>query len=265
MKNFYLIKIAYNGTTYNGWQSQPCGNTIQDYIKTSLERLFKTEIRLNGSSRTDAGVHAIGMFASFEVPASPIIPIDNIKHFLNHSLPKSILIKNIQEVNEKFHARYSACSKTYTYVINRSQNENPFLSNFTWHLPKFSNIIEVEKSLSFIEGYYDFSAFTVKRNNIDNAYRHIYKTEIIEIDDFVCINITGNGFLYKMVRSILGSLKEIGMNKYPAEELLRILNSKDRAQGSKTAPPTGLYLMDVYYEKDKWNDFDLTSLPFLNY
>ncbi len=260
----YLITIAFNGTSYNGWQSQPCGNTVQDHIVKLLRQLFKENIVINGSSRTDSGVHALGMCASFSVPAQPNIPQNNIQNFLNNSLPKTIVITNIKEVKSDFHARFAACAKTYSFVINKNSYANPFTADLSWHIPNFTYICEVCKALTYLEGDHDFSAFTVKRKEVDNTCRTIYKTEVVEFGNFICINITGSGFLYKMVRSIIGSIFKIGIGSHKPEELKRVLESKMRSEGSKTAPGNGLYLMKVYYKEDEWKSFELKNLPFID-
>ncbi len=261
----YKLNISYNGNEFEGWQSQPNKNTIQDKIIEVLEDLYQSNISLNGSGRTDAKVHAKGMVANFQINEKmPKIPPDNIKNILNSKLPKSIRINSNKIVDNDFHARFSALGKTYSYVISKHKKFNPFLEQFVWHIPEFDNICEVRKALQYLEGEHDFSSFTVKRSNIDNAIRTIYKTDIVEFNDFICINFSGNGFLYKMIRSIMGSIKNIGIQKQNAEFIKDILDKKNRSYGEKTAPPNGLFLMEVYYNnKNDWQSFELKNLPFL--
>lgn len=263
--NYYFMEIAFDGSDFSGWQSQPNKKGVQDAIQDKLSSLYKTKISINGSSRTDAGVHSLGLGASFAAPLKPFIPLKNIKHFLNNSLADKIYINSIKEVSEDFHARYSSVGKTYSYLINIATESNPFLNKYTVHLPRFQNFCEVRKALKFIEGEHDFKSFTVKqiKNNITDTVRTIYKADLIEFDNILSINFTGNGFLYKMIRSLMGSIIDIGTNVRTSQEILRLFEVKNRSEASRTAQAKALFLRKVFYEKEELENYQITQLPFL--
>ncbi len=263
--NYYFIEIAFDGSDFSGWQSQPNKSAVQDAIQYQLSNLYKTKISVNGSSRTDAGVHSLGLGASFATPIKPYIPLKNIKHFLNNAFSNKIYINHVKEVSEDFHARYSSLGKTYSYLINIGKDTNPFLSKYSIHLPKFQNLCEVRKALKYIEGEHDFKSFTVKqlKNNITDTVRTIYKVDLIEFDNMLSINFTGNGFLYKMIRSLMGSIIDIGTDLLTSQEILRLFEIKNRSEASRTAPPHALFLRKVFYDKKEMEDHKITKLPFL--
>lgn len=264
MKERIFFTLSYDGTDYAGWQFQPDNISIQQYVESKLEQLYANQpIRVHASGRTDAGVHAIAQSVTFDSPDYPHIPINNIKLALNNVLPSSIKIKDIKIAEyPDFHARYSAKGKAYTYIINK-QKDIPFTTRYSWHQPNCTNICEMRKSATMLEGEHDFSAFTTSRNKIGNAIRTIYKLDIKEFDNFIAITCYGSGFLYKMVRNIAGVLGEVGngnMNKNSTKELL---DSKKRSMGPKSAPPNGLFLMRVFYKDNEWKEFTLEKLPFI--
>jgi tRNA pseudouridine38-40 synthase len=258
-----FFKVAYDGTDYAGWQIQPDNVSIQQFIESRLEQLYVNQpVRIHASGRTDSGVHAVAQTVTFDPPECPHIPLENLQIALNHSLPDAIRIKETQFADAPdFHARYSAKGKAYTYVINRGR-KTPFNAPYSWHLPDCRDICEIRKVAMILEGEHDFSAFTTSRKKIDNAVRTIYKIDIQEFDDFLTITCVGSGFLYKMVRNIAGLLTATGRGTINAEFTKEILKSKDRSIAPESAPPNGLFLMEVFYEKNAWKKFQLDKLPF---
>jgi tRNA pseudouridine38-40 synthase len=260
-RNFFM-EVSFDGTDYLGWQSQPHGNTVQQALEKTLTKLFANQtIKVHSSGRTDAGVHALGMGVTFETPGSPYIPDDKIMSALNNLLPSTIRIQSIRYAEKAFHARFSALGKAYTYIINTGA-ETPFNARYCWKRRQFKHIDDLCKAARILEGEHDFSAFTVRRKHYDSAVRKIYKIDIREFDNLLCITFIGNGFLYKMVRSMVGALEKVGTGRIKPDDIQRILDSKDRAQSEPTCPGHGLFLMKVFYEENEWQEFSLVKPPF---
>jgi tRNA pseudouridine38-40 synthase len=258
----FFLELCFDGTDYGGWQIQPNVETVQGVLQKKLRGLFANqEIKVQGSSRTDAGVHALGMGVTFSSPPSPYIEESQIFRALNSLLPPSIKVKSLKTVPDDFHARYSACAKAYTYVVNTGQ-ETPFSNRWSWNLTHFTKLDEVRKAADYLTGEHDFSSFAVKRSKIENAVRTIYQIDIDQLGDMVCLSFRGNGFLYKMVRSLMGTLAAVGIGKMDAESVKEILEARNRPEACDTCPPQGLFLMKVFYQEDEWRSFKLDRLPF---
>lgn len=258
----FMMELSFDGTDFQGWQIQKDGLTVQGLIQKRLSQLFGNyPIKLTGSSRTDSGVHAMGFVSSFFAPESPYIPDWKVKDALNRLLPPSIRIKNVVYAPEGFHARFSALAKSYTYVINRG-GQSPFSAKWSWQLRNFDKLDELRKALDVITGTHDFSSFAVGRSNIDDPVRTIYRTDINEFGDFLCLTFTGNGFLYKMVRSLVGSMAKVGTGRLTAETVKTVLACRNRSESEPTCPPHGLFLMKVYYKENEWGNFRLEKIPF---
>ena len=260
-----FLKVSYDGTDYAGWQVQPDRMTVQEKIETFLEQLYVNQpVRLQASGRTDAGVHALGQGVTCDLPDAPSIPALNIMKALNHSLPSSIRILDSKFVEPDFHARFSAVGKVYTYVIN-SGIEYPFTSRYSWHLPDFSsNSDALYEAASVLEGTHDFAAFTTSVKRIDDSVRTIYKIDIRSFGDFTALSFVGSGFLYKMVRNLTGILALAGQGKITKESVTEVLRSGNRSSAPKGAPPQGLFLEEVFYNKSDMRKYKLSSLPFIH-
>ena len=245
MRNIKLT-IEYDGKDFNGWQKQPNKLNIQGNIEEAIKRITSEEVELIGSGRTDAGVHAIGQVANFKTNSN--IPIDRFSIAINTNLKKSIRVIKAEEVSEQFHSRKSCKRKTYRYIINNNQFESAIYRHLETHYPNSLNISEMEKALKFFEGEHDFKAFRASGTSSKNSVREIYKTKIYkQKDSRIYIELTGNGFLYKMIRIIVGTIIEVGEGKIKAEDILKIVESKERKNAGKTFPPQGLYLLKVEY------------------
>ena len=260
----YLLEIAYDGGNYSGWQIQPHCLAVQQVIQEHLTKLYdKQPIHLIGSSRTDAGVHAQNFAASFLAPEQPAITMERLFKALNRRLPPDIKIHTIREVPLSFHARYDTCGKAYTYVLNLG-NDSPFVGRYAWHPWRPQNVELIRQAAAQLVGTHDYSSFVVERREIDDAVRTIYRIDVEEIGNFCCITFVGNGFLYKMIRCLMGMIEAVSAGALPPEAVTRILEAKDRTQAPETAPPNGLFLMKVFYDEAELSAFKLPGLPFLS-
>ncbi|HHY23318.1 MAG TPA: tRNA pseudouridine(38-40) synthase TruA [Clostridiaceae bacterium] len=243
-RNIKLI-IEYDGTNYNGWQSQMNGTAIQDIVEGALFQLTGEKVKLTGSGRTDSGVHAYGQVANFFSTSS--IPAEKFSFALNTILPKDIIIKKSLEVGSEFHARFSAKGKKYRYLIYNSTHPSALLRNRTFHVFYNLNIAAMKEASSHFIGTYNFEGFMAKGSQVKNTIRTIWETSLIKRDEIIQIEITGDGFLYNMVRIIVGTLIDVGIGRIKTQDISNIIRSCDRKLAGRTAPPQGLYLVEVYY------------------
>lgn len=258
-----LLEISFDGRSYGGWQIQPDNPTVQKLVQDTLAKLYSgQDIKLTGSSRTDAGVHAAGFAASFAVPARPYILPDKLKKALNGLLPDSIAVRTVKEVPADFHARFDTAGKAYTYVINLG-DKNPFSTHYSWRPHRKLDIERMREAAPHLIGTHDFSSFVVNRDEIDEAVRTIYNIDFQVFGQYLCITFTGDGFLYKMIRCLAGALEAVGAGKISGAELKTILEHKDRRKAPDTAPPYGLFLVKVFYDEQEMADFKLENIPFL--
>ena len=230
MRNIKLI-IEYDGKEYNGWQKQKNKLNIQGEIEKAIETIIGEEIELIASGRTDAGVHSLGQTANFKTEST--IQIEKIPIAINSQLKKSIRIKSAEEVEENFHSRYNCKRKTYRYTINNSEQGSAIYRNLEYHMPQKLNFEEMKKAIKYFEGEHDFKAFKSSGGSGKTTIR--------------IIELTGNGFLYNMVRIITGTLVEVGMEKIKAEQIPEIMESRDRKLAGRTLPAHGLCLIKVEY------------------
>ena len=199
------------------------------------------------SGRTDRGVHAIGQVANFKTNSK--IPIEKFPIAINTNLKKSIIIKSAEEVEERFHSRLNCKKKTYRYVINNSEYGTAIYRNLETHIPKKLNIKKMQEAIKYFEGEHDFKAFRASGTSSKSSIRTIYKAEVMQMrDNKIWIQLTGNGFLYNMVRIIAGTIVDVGLEKILPEDIEKIIKSKNREEAGKTLPPQGLYLVSVKYD-----------------
>ncbi len=246
MRNIKLV-IEYDGKGFNGWQKQPNKLNIQGEIEKAIKEITGDDtIDLIASGRTDAGVHSLGQTANFKTENDKI-PIQKFPIALNSKLKKSIIIKSAEEMEDRFHSRYCVKSKTYRYIINNSENGTALYRNLEYHFPQKLNTCEMKKAIKYFEGEHDFKGFKASGSNNKSSIRKIYNTNIREENNRIIIELTGNGFLYNMVRIIVGTLLDVGIGKIKAEDISNIIETKDRKLAGKTVPPYGLYLLKVEY------------------
>lgn len=244
MRNIKLT-IEYDGKDFNGWQKQPNKLNIQGNIEKVISEITKEEIELIGSGRTDAGVHAIGQVANFKTNSN--IPIEKFAIAINSRLKKSIIIKKAEEVPERFHSRYNCKKKTYRYIINNSDMGSAIYRNLEYNIKMPLNLENMKKASKYFEGEHDFSAFKASGTSSKSSVRTIYSADVKKENERIIIELTGNGFLYNMVRIISGTLVEVGLGKIRPEEIKDIIDSENRQMAGKTLPPYGLYLVEVNY------------------
>lgn len=245
MRNIKLT-IEYDGKCYNGWQKQPNKLNIQGEIERAIYNITKEEVDLIGSGRTDAGVHALGQVANFKTNSQ--ISIEKLPLAINSQLKNSIVIKEAEEVDERFHSRYNAKHKTYRYIINNSKCGTAIYRNLEYSYPFKLDAEKMKQASKYFEGEHDFKAFKSSGTSSKNSVRTIYKAIVKQEGEKIIIELTGNGFLYNMVRIISGTLLDVGLGKIRAEEIPEIIESKDRQRAGKTLPAHGLYLVEVKYD-----------------
>lgn len=244
MRNIKLT-IEYDGTNYLGWQKQKVGNTIQGTIEEAIKVLTNEISEVVGSSRTDAGVHAKGFVANFKTNSK--IPADKYREAINHKLPSDIVILKSEEVNDEFHSRYNSRGKTYSYSILNREVPCAINRNYLYHVKKKLDIESMRKACKYFIGTHDFTAFKTSGSSVKTTVRTIFDLYIEEKDDIIKIYVTGDGFLYNMVRIIVGTLIMVGFNKIEPEEIKNIIADKEREKAGICVPAIGLSLEKVYY------------------
>ncbi len=242
----FKLTISYDGTDFIGWQKQPSGRSVQGTIENALKNLFGIETTVVGSGRTDAGVHAIGQSAHVDVDVA--LPPDTFCTALNSHLPRDIRILNVCPVPPTFHARYDALERTYFYLFHPQSDFSPFARYYVWHLSSPLNIEKMQEAASLLIGQHDFSAFRATGGGHTSPCRKISLSHIFPCTGSIyAYLITADAFLRKMVRSIMGTLVEIGMGKFEPSRMTQLLETGNRSLIGATAPPHGLYLAVVTY------------------
>lgn len=244
----YLMTFSYDGSKYKGYQKQPKEKTVQGELEKALKEMTgNKKVDVHASGRTDAKVHAISQKAHFDFETK--MTCDNIKKALNSLLPKDIYIKKVEEVNDTFHARYSVKAKEYIYIINMGEYD-PIAKDYEYQYNKKLDVVEMERALKYLEGTHDFKSFTKADDEHENYERTIVQTNLIrdlKQVNKITISFLGTGFMRYMVRNMVGTLIEIGEGKKHSEDIIGILEAKDRRKAGITANPEGLYLKDVFY------------------
>jgi tRNA pseudouridine38-40 synthase len=244
----YLITFAYDGSKYKGYQKQPRVKTIQGELERALKEINNDkQVDVSASGRTDAKVHAYNQKAHFDLDIK--ITCDKLKQALNSLIPGDIYVKSVVEVKDDFHARFNVKAKEYIYKINMGEY-NPLEKDYVYQYNKRLDLVEMERALKYLEGEHDFKSFSKTDDEKEDYVRTIIQTNIIrEIKDVnhFTISFLGTGFLRYQVRNMVGLLIEIGEGKRKSEDILEILEAKDRRKAGITAPGEGLYLKDVFY------------------
>lgn len=244
VRNIVMI-VQYDGTDYAGFQRQPDVPTIQGELEDALSRLLGEPVHLRAASRTDAGVHALGQVVSFTT--SNPIPTDNLPRALNGMLPTAVSVVSAAEAPAEFHPRFDAIGKQYTYRILNRQVPSPFICRYAWHVPEPLDRAAMEEAAEFLVGEHDFAAFCASGSSVRSTVRNLYRLDLDENADVIEARLAADGFLYMMVRIIIGTLVEVGRGRmYPAA-VADILASRDRRRAGPTAPPQGLCLVRVDY------------------
>jgi tRNA pseudouridine38-40 synthase len=246
MKNFKLT-LSYDGTRYRGWQRQGnTDNTIQGKVEGLLSKLFDTPIEISGAGRTDAGVHAQGQVANFHVDTT--MTADELCRRLRHMLPGDIGLMAVEEVPPRFHSRLSAVEKTYCYRIWNSDTPNVFLARYTHQVPGPLDVDAMEQAAQQFVGTHDFLGFCSNKHFKKSSVRTIHSFRVERVGDEVRLTVTGDGFLYNMVRIMAGTLLEVGQGRRDGADIPAMLAEKNRLAAGETAPAKGLCLVEVRYE-----------------
>ena len=251
MKNIFL-KIAYDGTNFSGWQRQPGKRTVCGELERVLKAVTGEDIKLDGTSRTDSGVHAYGQCASFKADIK--IPAENLARAMNNALAKDrlegvgeIRILEALEMPEDFHARFSSKGKRYIYRISCGKDPDVFKRNYYYQIKRELDVSKMKEAAAYIIGEHDFACFQSAGSPKETTVRTVYDIVIDEKDGDVTIKVSGNGFLYNMVRIITGTLVEVGLGKRTPESVKDAIDSLDRQKAGHVAPPQGLYLDEVFF------------------
>lgn len=244
MRNVKLI-IEYDGTNYAGWQRQLNAKTIQGTLEKAIEVITGEKCESIGASRTDAGVHAKGFICNFKTESR--IPITKFKDALNVNLPMDIVVLNSEEVPIEFHSRYNCIGKTYTYTVLNRQEAIAIGRNYVYNYRRKLDINKMLMGSQYLIGKHDFAAFKNMGGSVKTSIRTITQLDIKEHNNYVTFTISADGFLYNMVRIIVGTLMDVGIQKISPEDVEAILQSKNRRKAGKAAPANGLCLEKVYY------------------
>lgn len=255
MKYIKLI-IEYDGTNYQGWQTQRSGLTVQDILCKTISGITGEQIKLNGASRTDAGVHALGQVAVFSTGS--MLPADTLKRALNARLPKDMRILGAEELDSELHPRYRAVKKSYFYLIEETQKQSVFLHRYAWRIPVSLDLDRMSEASALLHGEHDFSAFRGAGCGAKTTVRTIHSITLARYDymdfmtakiqgNFIKIRLEANAFLRHMVRNIAGTLIEVGKGRSSPETVMNVLMSCDRKLAGPTAPARGLFLEKIYF------------------
>lgn len=241
-----VLKIQYDGTNYCGWQIQPNGNTVQAEIERAITTVTGEKCGVTASGRTDSGVHALGQIAHFDTNSS--IPPEKFYSALNAVLPDDIKVLSSSLAPSDFHARFSAKRKTYEYKMYLSEFPLPLKDRYAARIIPPFDLEKAEAAAKTLVGKHDFKCFLAANSSVKDTVREIYRSEMTEKDGYIIYTVTGNGFLYNMVRIIAGTLLKVGQGKATCEDVANMLAAKDRALAGATMPAKGLTLVEVKYE-----------------
>lgn len=245
----FKLTIAYDGTNYEGWQTQKTGVGVQQKVEEALAKLFPSQPRVHSSSRTDTGVHALGMIAHFEAPKTECrFNSRKLALALNAHLPHDVRIVSAARAKQEFHARFDAKGKQYRYYVWNHPAMNPLLRGTAWHVPRKLNFQAMQTAAKLFVGKHDFQSFAANSGyKKDSTVRTVTRCEVKRRGAQFTVIIEGDGFLYKMCRGIAGTLVQIGLGKFPPQEIQSMLAKADRRVAGMTAPAHGLVLWKVFY------------------
>ncbi|QIL45925.1 tRNA pseudouridine(38-40) synthase TruA [Vagococcus coleopterorum] len=244
----YKAVIAYDGTNYCGFQTQENGKTVQSELEKTLTKFNNgIHVPIQGSGRTDSGVHAEGQVIHFDMPNER--DEEKLRHAFDTQSPADIAVKSVEMVDDEFHARYLAKGKTYHFYVDTKRPRSPFTRYYAAFFPYDLDIKKMQEAAKLLLGTHDFSGFCATGTEIEDKVRTVYQADVEEIEPGrLRFSFSGNGFLYKMVRIMVGTLLKIGNDRMEVENISKILETKDRNLAGPTAHPEGLYLMEVRYE-----------------
>ena len=246
MRNLKVM-MAFRGTNYHGYQKQENALTVQEVVESAVSKILNIPTRIYGCSRTDTGVHAEQFCFSFNTERE--IPVKNFVRGINGYLPDDISVLSCEEVPPDFHARYSCRGKTYLYKIHSSESKNPFMTDLALHYRRELNIPLIQEASKHFIGTHDFASFCSNCSEKQSTIRTIYDITIEKNESFVLMLVKGDGFLYNMVRVLVGTLLDVSEGRIDVSKLDDILKARDRKCAGRTAPAHGLYLHEVFYDE----------------
>lgn len=248
MRNI-LLTIKYLGTAYSGWQVQANAPSVQETLQDAIEKLFGVRESVVGCSRTDAGVHA-NMYCC-NVRTSSALPCDVVVRGLNAHLPDDIAVLSCRDVDYDFHARYDCCGKEYIYIIHNSHIRDPFLLGRSWDFKKHIDVSFLNEQAQCFVGTHDFKAFCASGSSVQSTVRTVKSFRVTREGENVIMSVSADGFLYNMVRIMVGTLTDITLGRIKPDTIPEIIASCERKNAGVTAPPQGLYLNRVYYSGEE--------------
>ncbi|HLP75432.1 MAG TPA: tRNA pseudouridine(38-40) synthase TruA [Candidatus Paceibacterota bacterium] len=257
----FKLTIAYDGAGYEGWQIQKIGTGVQQKVEEALAKLFPSKPRVHSSSRTDTGVHSVGMIAHFEVPkAGPKITARKLALALNAHLPEDIRVLATARARKEFHARFDATGKQYRYCVWNHFAMNPLLRRSAWHVPRKLDFKAMQAAAKLFVGKHDFQSFAANPGyKKETTVRTLTRCDVRRSGPQFTFIIEGDGFLYKMCRGIVGTIVQVGLGKFPAADIKSMLAKADRRVAGMTAPAHGLVLWKVFYGKTPGSKFQATK------
>jgi len=258
------LKICYKGTDFYGWQVQPQQRTVQGELRTRLRLMLRTpDLKVWGSSRTDAGVHALDQQVSFEAVMPPDIPLEEFPARLNRWLPDDIIVKSARICPEPFNARYDNFGKAYTYCLSPGVKVNPLFADFVWRTPKPLDIAAMRETAAILQGEHDFASFAANPGReVGSTVRNLHRLQVLEQDGLLYINAVGDSFLYKMVRGLTGYLVHVGAGHAKPSDAADVLAACNRSRAADSAPPQGLFLAKVFLTPGEWQSYQPILPPF---
>lgn len=245
MKKRIKLIVAYDGTAYHGWQVQPNAVTVEGVLNEKLTELLGEEITVTGASRTDAGVHSLGNVAVFDTDTR--IPADKIVYALNQRLPDDIVVQESSEVPLDFHPRFCDSRKTYEYRILNRKFPIPTQRYDTYFYYRPLDVAAMQEAAAYLVGEHDFKSFCTVGAQVETTVRMIYALTVVKEEDIIKIRVTGNGFLYNMVRILAGTLISVGLHEREPEDMMGVLAAADRTAAGPTAPACGLTMVGIEY------------------
>ena len=245
------VKIAYRGTNYHGFQRQSNAVTVQETVEKHISKVLNEPVTIIGCSRTDTGVHANEF--CFNVKTNSRIPCKNFIRGVNGELPDDISALSCEEADENFHARFDCKGKEYIYKIHCSESKNPFAADLMYHYRRKFDMEAVKKAAEYFVGTHDFTSFCADCSNVSTTVRTIYSFKIEKYGDTVIMLVKGNGFLYNMIRIMVGTLLDVSEKRISPDDIPKILDMRDRLKAGRTAMAHGLYLNRVFYDEEEIN------------
>jgi tRNA pseudouridine38-40 synthase len=263
MRTWHL-RIAYDGTDFHGWQVQPGQRTVQEELQQRLRHLFRApELHLSATSRTDAGVHALDQHVSFAAPDLPGLDGESLRHLLNRWLPSDVQVLAAAAAPPGFDARFANCGKAYTYCLFHGEKVAPLFARFVWPLHQRLELGAMQETAALMLGERDFASFGVNpRRDIDSTVCRLLRVQVIPAGDLVCVNVVGNRFLYRMVRSLVGYLVHVGQRRAVPQAVLGVLAARDRCAAAQSAPSAGLFLARVFFGTEEMESYRPQVPPF---